>query len=624
MNLIITDALLRKESFIAMREFMIILLAVLGVVLALLGRKMRTPLRIVFLAVFAVLYYYLFYPAINICSLGLWIMVCILILMACFLFPAGKSAALFVKGKSSQEVNVNPSAIRRPFIVALGLILLAQLISLIIFSPLFQSGSYSSRISVKSVDFSEIPEYDFAQTAIIDRSSAELLGDKVMGQMTDLVSQFSVSDEYPQISFKGASVRVTPLAYNGFIKYMRNRESGVPGYISVSSTSGKTELKRLDEGMRYVPSAYANENLYRKIQFQHPFTLFGSPDFEIDEDEKPWYICTTYSYSGLHSIRRVSGVILFDPVSGQSEVYSLDDVPDWVDRVCPSSLVLTELNDYGKYQKGFFNSIFGQEGVIKTSDGYNYLAKDGDIWLYTGMTSASGDDSNVGFVLVNMRTHEAQYTATPGAGETAVMASAEGEVLNYGYTATFPTLLNVGGKPYYLLSLKDSAGLVKMYCMVDAQDYQQVYTVKAGKDTKSAITSLLRQAGGTSIQAGSGEPTQSIEFTIREIREAVIEGNTWLYLDGTAEGLETAGDETAMDETEADVTTAATAEVAVTATDGTDAVSKKTAAPAICVIQVTQENAKDALYLKENDTIQAECSAQDDGTYLILSFELTK
>lgn len=534
------------------------------------------------------------------------------------------------------------------YLIILALLVLIPLLSMLICSPLFLSHRYASRIKVQDVDFSEIPAYSYTQTAIIDRSSAQLLGDKVMGQMTDLVSQFAVSSEYAQISYHDSSVRVTPLAYDGLIKYLRNRKSGVPGYIIVNTTTGKTTLKRLDKRMRFVPSAYWNENLYRRIQFQHPFTIFGNPDFEIDEKGRPWYICTTYAYTGIGSIRRVSGCILFDPVTGTSKKYDPDHVPQWVDRVYPAGLIVTELDDHGKYQKGFFNSFIGQTGVTRTSDGYNYLAKDGDIWLYTGMTSASDEDSNIGFVLVNLRTHEAQYTSTPGAGETSAMASAEGEVNNYGYKATFPTLVNVNGAPYYLLSLKDSAGLVKMYCMVDCQDYQQVYTVRAGKDIQSAITSLIRKTGSASSGAGSNTAnTQKQTITITEVRQAVIGSATYVYLQGTGVAEETedaAGTENTAEKTTTAANTAkvngaeetnsaaeaktdgtvASEDDVATSTDGaagTDTPSAPTTPTAgIYVIKVTQNNAARALFLQPGETIEASCTALENGTWQIVRF----
>ncbi len=497
--------------------------------------------NIVIVLVAAGLWFYIFHPAINIHSAEFWFMFLVIGGLALFLHSirarqnerirakkAGVKKNLWTKIQEFFE-RMGQSFQHFGFVALLVVAVLAiQGVSQVIFSPVFMAKKYANRIQVTNVDFSEIPPYSFNKTAIIDRDSSQILGDKVMGQMTDLVSQFTVSTEYSQISYKEGTYRVTPLAYDGIIKYFRNRGEGIPGYIIVNTTTGETQLVRLSEKMRYVPSAMFNENFYRKLRFDHPFVIFGDPTFEIDETGKPYYVCTTYTYQGYRSLRRVTGVIIFDPVTGSSEQYALGEIPSWVDRVYPEDLVENELNDYGAYQKGFFNSVFAQEGVIKTSEGYNYLSKDGDIWLYTGMTSVSADDSNVGFMMVDLRTHEAEFIASSAASEYAAMASAEGEVLNYGYTATFPVLVNIKDSPTYLLSLKDSAGLIKMYAMVDAQDYQQVYTIKADKNAESAINDLIKEISGS-------EPVPEVEtktavITADQIRSVIIGGNTYVYI----------------------------------------------------------------------------------------------
>lgn len=495
----------------------------------------QKALRAAILAGVAILLYYSYFPAVNFHSIGFWIYAIVVVSTGILLFSGHEknSAAetAWVRERRSKMKKRSLSHLSGGTLVSWIIVgcLCFWGFLLAIESPLFRSSAYANRIQVTNVEFSSIPAYSFNKTAIIDRDSAQQLGDKVMGEMSDLVSQFDVSEEYAQISYQEGTYRVTPLAYNGIIKYFRNRNDGIPGYILVNTTTGSARLVRLEDRMRYVPSAWFNENLYRHLRFSYPTVIFGSPTFEIDDDGKPWYVCTTYTYSGFRSLKRVTGLILVDPVDGSSTRYGLDEIPAWVDRVFPEELVETELNDYGRYQNGFFNSIFSQEGVIQTSEGYNYISKDGDIWLYTGMTSVVSDDSNIGFMLVDLRTHEAQFIATSGADEYSVMASAEGEVLNYGYTATFPVLVNIQNRPVYILSLKDSAGLVKMYAMVDARDYQQVYTIKADKNSETALNALIASFLGTD-SAASGS-TESATITLTDWKSAVIDGNTIVYLE---------------------------------------------------------------------------------------------
>lgn len=417
-------------------------------------------------------------------------------------------------------------------IIAIIIILAFPTVSAFVTSEVFHAKSYANRIQVSEQDFSAIPEADMKKIPIIDRESSERLGDKVMGDMSEWVSQFEVSNEYTQISYKDSVYRVTPLTYNGIIKYFINREEGIPAYISVDSTNGKTKLVKLKDlglnGLRYVPSAILNENLMRHLRFNYPTVIFGSPSFEVDETGHPYYICTTYTYAGVGTKKQVTGAIFLDPISGDSTRYALEEIPSWADRIYPERLVVEELDQNGSLQKGFINSIFGQSGVTVTSEGYNYLEKDGDIWLYSGITSVNSDASNLGFVLVNLRTHEAIKIISSGANEYSAMDSAEAEVKNYGYQSTFPILSNIAGNPVYVMSLKDN-GLIKMYATVNAIDYQQVAVV-ASDEGLPALFKKTVQIMGQSEDGVSTDTLSEAVITIDDIEKNEFEGTTLYYL----------------------------------------------------------------------------------------------
>ncbi len=421
------------------------------------------------------------------------------------------------------------------FAIALAFCVLFPIGSNFISSRFFNASEYATRIDVEVSEFDTISEVDFSKTPIIDRTTTEALGDRVMGQMSDLVSQFNVSDEYTQISYLDSVYRVTPLEYADFFKWMVNRESGVPAYISVDSTDGTTTLVRLEElgleNMKYVPSGLFNDNLYRHLRFSYPTEIFNEPSFEIDEEGTPWYVCTTYTYKGVGAKQSVTGAIIVDPITGESTKYDLDELPDWVDRVYPESLIVEEIDDYGSLQDGFINSVISQQQVIVSSDGYSYIEKDGDIWLYTGITSVTSDESNLGFILVNMRTHEALRISAPGANETSAMQSAEDEVKNYGYESTFPILVNVNGNPTYLMSLRaptssDTNSVIKQYAMVDVSDYQIVTTVSVDEGL-DALKDLMIIAQGSEVEDVVGDIITTI--TISSIEKIYVDGNTNYY-----------------------------------------------------------------------------------------------
>ena len=188
-------------------------------------------------------------------------------------------------------------------------------------------------------------------------------------------------------------------------------------------------------------------------------------------------------------------------------------------------LIIEQVDDWGLYKEGFLNSLFSQTNVVKTTEGYNYTVMNDDVYLYTGITSVSSDEANIGFILTNMRTKETNYYAVPGAEEYSAMASAEGQVQQMKYKSTFPLLINLNNKPTYLMSLKDNAGLVKMYALVDVENYQKVVVTDATDGIEKAIINYL---GDSEVQVG--DKTLSEDIVINKINSVNIDGNTYYYI----------------------------------------------------------------------------------------------
>ena len=193
----------------------------------------------------------------------------------------------------------------------------------------------------------------------------------------------------------------------------------------------------------------------------------------------------------------------------------------------PSSLILTQLENYGKYTNGYLNTLLSQKGVLRPTDGYNYIAINDDVYLYTGLTSVSKDASNVGFAMINLRTKDGKFYNISGAEEYSAMSSAEGEVQNLKYKATFPILINAGGHPTYFLSLKDDANLVKKYAFVSVENYQLVATGDSVAQAEQAYYALL-ESNGKKTNAGDFK-TNKLTGIISEINEAVVDGNSTYY-----------------------------------------------------------------------------------------------
>ena len=475
--------------------------------------------------VFAFLYYYLVLPPINIHSFNFWIF--IIVVMSFYLFLSlcttsiNKLETIINKRKVKEKANE-----KLCIVLGASILLIFLLIVVINFinSPLFMSKAYYERITVENGDFNtDIPVVDFDKLALLDKDSSQKLGDRVMGQMTDLVSQFDVSDLYTQINYQNTIIRVTPLEYSGLIKYFTNKKNGVAGYITVNSVNGESKLIRLDKGMKYVPSALFGEDLYRKLRFSYPTEIIGDISFEIDEEGNPYWIAQTVNYKGVGLRKEISGVIVLNPIDGTSVKYNSNEIPTWIDHVYSADLVIEQVNDWGNYKNGFFNSIFGQKEVVMTTEGYNYLAMNDDVYLYTGITSVVADESNIGFILTNLRTKETKFYNVAGAEEYSAMASAEGQVQQMKYTSTFPLIINLNGKPTYLMSLKDNAGLVKMYAFVDYTDYQKVVVTDSSEGILKAAQNYL---GNDVITNNLKEVTVKID----SISTAVVDGLTYYYI----------------------------------------------------------------------------------------------
>ncbi len=425
----------------------------------------------------------------------------------------------------------SPISLERP--LKLGFAVIAVLIAwmciaTVIGMPLFNAARYRDLITLTDGDFTaDIAEIDMKNIPVVDRDSASRLGDRKLGEMTELVSQFEIAGNYTQINYKGAPYRVTPLVYADPIKWFFNRKSGLPAYITVDMVTQQTDLVWLEEGMKYSPSEYFFRNINRYLRFRYPTKIFDDVSFEIDDSGVPYWVAPTVTYRvGWWDGKDIEGAVLVNAVTGESAYYKKEDVPQWIDQLYASDLIITQLDDNGKYQNGYWNSLFGQRNVRRTTYGYNYLALNDDVYLYTGMSSVTADQSNIGFVLVNLRTKETKFYTVPGATEQSAMASAEGQVQHLNYKATFPLLLNISNRPTYFISLKDGAGLVKMYAFVDVEQYQIVGTGQTVDEAKENYRQALNLED-VELSASSGaEPVSGV---IDAIESAVVSGNTCYY-----------------------------------------------------------------------------------------------
>ena len=494
---------------------------------------------IVVLVVVIVACYWWFHPPINIHSADTWYFIAIFILLPIFLALYTRHHA-YLKGSGRIEQDAKKAktfkwlAYIPVAVVALGII------GAIASMPVFPGNAqkYANILPVEKLDFaSDIKEVDYSQVPVIDRDSATILGNRTMGTIPEYVSQFEISPLYSQINYQQTPVRVSPLVYADIFKWWNNRKTGIPAYVLVDMTTQDTKIVKPQTAIFYSQSEPLERNIDRYVQLKYPFYMFDQKSFEIDDEGNPWWICPVKEFTvGLFGGQTISRAVLCNASTGECTDLPVDQVPQWVDRVYPAELLIQQYNWGGSYAGGWLNSWLGQTGVFQTTPGtngqlgYNYLAKDDDVWVYSGVTSATADNSIIGFVLVNQRTAEARFYAVAGATEESAMTSAEGQVQHLRYSATFPILLNINNQPTYFMALKDDAGLVKMYAMLDIQRYQNVAVGDTVVACQQAYKQLLATNGVLEDASGGDLTSLQASGTIAAMTQVVVDGNSHFYV----------------------------------------------------------------------------------------------
>ena len=472
--------------------------------------------------------FYISLPALNIHSNAFWSGIMLyLVLGLVFSLPFNKK--YWPIDFSFKKLSV----LTKIWVVLVVICLLVLLLGNFVSSPIFHAKKYASLINVQTSNFEEdIKESeDINDIALMDTASAQIIGERAIGSLADVVSQYVVSDEYTTFDYNGKPMKIATLEYADWFKWFNNRKEGIPGYVLVDPVANEANYVELETPIKYTTSGRFGDNLQRLLRFKYPTAIFEGYYMELDNEGKPYYICPTLTAKiGIFGAKDVKGVVICDPTNGKCEYYDVKEVPNWVDRVYDGTLVQEKYDWYGMYSGGYINSIFGNKGCKVTTDDYGYKVMNGDVWIYTGVTSVNGDESNIGFVMINLRTCECKYYEIAGAEEYSAMSSAEGQVQHLGYTAAFPSLINIDGSPTYIMVLKDNAGLVKMYAMVNVQKYNIVATGSTQKEALAEYRRLLKDNGIISSEQMVAEDMPSKKITIAAIEFITAEGETIVYI----------------------------------------------------------------------------------------------
>ncbi|MFV0499099.1 MAG: hypothetical protein ACK5NF_03595 [Bacilli bacterium] len=421
-------------------------------------------------------------------------------------------------------MNLKSWKIFRIFIIV---ILLNSLIAFLS-GPVFFASSYAKLIGdIETKEFSSdfsTPKLD--SLPIVDTKYAKLLGDKKLGSTSGLGSEFHVG-EYTDIVYNDEFYIAAPLEYNGFFKWFNNRKSGTPGYILINKSTSKVELVTAlngkDISLKYVDSAYLNTDLHRKAYFGGGWNNeITKPFFELDEEGMPYFVYPkTKKTIGISGGDDVYQTVVVNAVNGEVNVYNLGEQPKWVDNVYSSNLISQQLNYYGKYQNGFINSILGQKGLLRTTDGNRHIYNKDDLAVYTGMTSIGTDESTVGMAFVDVTNKNAKMYSLTGATEDAAKKSAEGKVQNLGYTASFPIPININGEGAYFITLKDAEGLIKQYAFVNVNDYS---IVENAVTITEAYSNYVDKMGYDNVE--NTDSIAELDAEVVRINDEIVNGDS--------------------------------------------------------------------------------------------------
>ncbi|MFR2139479.1 MAG: hypothetical protein ACLS47_06160 [Clostridium sp.] len=494
--------------------------------------KVRIALFVIFAAVIGG-FYYAYFPAINIHLEIFWTTLIVVFLSLAIILGAKSSISQMVgrlsKKPSIKEFSWFAKLCSVLVIVCVGVLIVGSALG----ATLFRSRAYANLLPVDKREFTEDIEQSDQVTdiALMDTESARIFGNRKIGSLSDVVSQYEIEADYTQISIKGQPMKVSGLKYASFFKWWNNRNSGVPGYVQVNPVNSEAKYVKLTKPMKYVPSAYFNYNLQRHVQLTYPTKIISGYKFEVDDAGNPYYICPTMTARvGLFGGIDVNGVIICDPIDGECKYYAIGDCPSWVDSVYDGHLLTKKYNWHGMLSGGYINSIIGQKGCKQATDDFGYKIIGDDVWVYTGVTSANGDQSNIGFVMMNQRTSEARYYQVSGAEEHSAMSAAEGEVQEKGYKASFPSLINVSGTPTYIMVLKDAGGLVKLYAMVNVEQYNIVATATSQTKVFEEYKTLLASDGKLETEEND---LKEDTITVQSVEYIDTDDGTMVYIKDT-------------------------------------------------------------------------------------------
>ena len=405
----------------------------------------------------------------------------------------------------------------------------------ILSAPLFNA---NEKFEVASMtEKTEIEVFDETKTpASVPPKFARNKMKKAFGQVPN-TSYYELGNLQIQ-KVNGEYVYIAPVEFSGFFKWWNG--DNTPGYFTISATDSSDNPKFIKAAMTYTPSSYFNQNLERHIRLQNPNLIFyGGPQLEIDDEGTPYYIRTYGHFISARNGFEVDGIVMVEPESGKTEMFSIEDVPAFIDGAVSPEVVSLHNSYYGNYIHGFWNSKFGKSDVKLPSDEGTesnvspIFDENGEMYYFTDFTSPKeGVDSMLGYSLTNSRTGDATYYT--GNLEESYMDSQgalqiiEKKFIEKKWNGEMPILYNFYGEASWLTPVLDANGFLQNYFIVSAANPEiSVYGATPNDALKQYKTALQR--GGGSVDGRSKAEEKQISGTVVRVYKEKTTDFTLVY-----------------------------------------------------------------------------------------------
>ena len=413
---------------------------------------------------------------------------------------------------------------------------LAILILIIWFfnGALFHGATWRSYISTFTTEINGDDEFAFQEyiqegnqknLPIFGQDEAQTRGETLLASDINLSSRFALDTEWTSQEIDGQLVYVNEFEPQSVFRW--NSSQGNHGYITVNRSTGEAE--KVEDTLYYTVEAPFDHNARRIMRNEFPHMGITEVTPEIDEEGNFYYVGTTYKYAGLSGLPKVTGVITLDSKSGDCKWYSVEDAPEWIDRIYPESIFLEYVRIYGLYNKGTFNRLFAKEGVMTATEGLDvvYDTESGDCYYYTGYSGEGQANSSTGIVMMNARTGQIIFYKSGengGISERRAQTAAEGKVADFGYSASYPLLLNVAGEKSMFMLMHSEDHTLMGYAFVSYTDASKVAFGTTLTEARTEYLKVLAQS--SSATDLTNEIFEDVTGTIRDIIPEVLDGNT--------------------------------------------------------------------------------------------------